>query len=384
MKNLIKFIFFLFPLLIISCAKKNLITVEEIINIDNIEEISVKATEFSSDMKIIKLESSDSCLVANIIKIEIEDSLIYILDDVFKGIYIFSFDGKFMKKFSKEGHGPGEYLSIDDFIIDKNINSLEIFDRLNMRIYIYRLDNFEFIHKIDIPLNFAFKFTKKDNIYYLQTNEARNTINKKETTNSDVIVFDITSKKVTPLFQKTKPEKENQHWEFTHIFTVDKNTQRIFVSLAWDRIHYEIINEKVKPIIKIEAPNRGIPDKVLKGNYDDKMSYLNSLGKNSNKATFFKLLMKNDNGLIMAYELGYPPKECYYFNLKDKNCHFFTNNIINNYLPFPIENTIISKEINGYLLSGLYPHMVNENKQLCNYLNIKPTDNPILFLFKLK
>lgn len=380
MKTLIKIIIITFPIFIFSCKNENSITVEKIINLE--KEISIKATDFSSDMKIIKLENSDSCLLANIRKIEFEDSLIFILDDVFKGIYIFSLDGELIKKFSKEGRGPGEYLSIDDFIIDKDANTLEFFDRMDMSIYKYRFDNFEFIHKIDIPLNFGFKFAKKGDMYFFQTNEARNKINKKNKTNSGVIAFNVTSNEVTPLFQKTKPENENQHWEFTDIFTVDDNAQKIFISLAWDKILYEITNEKVNPIIKIEASNRGYPDKILEGKYDDKISYLNSICEN-NKAHFFKLLMNNDKGLIMGYGIGYPPKECYYFDLKNNSRNFFTKNIINDYLPFPIEHTSIFKEDDGYLVSVLYPHMENINTSVHNHLDIKATDNPILFLFKL-
>ncbi len=381
MKILTRIIIVIFSFVTFSCKKKESVTIETIINLE--KEISVKASDISRDLKIIKLENSDSCLLANIRKIEFVDSLIYILDDVFKGVYVFSFTGKLVQKFSKEGRGPGEYLSLDDFFIDRDANVLELFDRINMRIYKYKLENFEFIHKIDIPLNFGFKFIKKENIYYFQTNEARNIINEKKITNSSIIAFDADSKKVTPFLHKTKPETENQHWEFSSIFTVDNNTQRVFISLAWDKTHYEIFNDVINPIIKIEASSRGFPDKILESKFDEKMSFLNSLGERTNNTHFFKLLMNNEKALIIGYGIGYPPKECYYFNFKENNHHFFTNNIINDYLPFEIEHTSIFKEDDGYLVSVLYPHLENLSSSAYNYLDIKDTDNPVLFLFKL-
>ena len=45
-----------------------------------------------------------------------------------------------------------------------------------MNINIYDLDNFNFKESISLPFTFAFKFHKKDEVYYFQTNNARNII----------------------------------------------------------------------------------------------------------------------------------------------------------------------------------------------------------------
>ena len=380
MRNKLLSFAILSALLFLSCVDKEKHEVGYVVTIG--KETSVNLSDFTTGIQIVKLENSDSSVLSYIQKIEIEDSLLYVMDDIFKGISIYSLEGKLTKKFTKVGKGPGEYLSINDFIVDQNNNRLEVFDRQLMRIYVYRLDNFDFVKKIDIPLSFCYKFAKKDNIYYFQTNEARNFLSDGKSTNSEVIAFDSNSGKITALFDRQKAESENQHWEFFEIFCVDKISQKIYISLAWDKYHYKLENDKAIPVFQIDAETRGISGRMYAGNYDERMAYINNSGI-MNKAHFFKLIMNNYIGMIIDYGIGFPPKDCYYFNLKKTNQIFYTNNIINDYLPYPIENTPIFKVDNGVLVSVFYPFMDNVDASLYSYLDINDNDNPIIFLFKL-
>ena len=341
----------------------------------------INITDVVSSMEIIKLETSDECLLADIKEIKISNSLIYISDVIFKGIYVFDLKGNLIKKLEKEGKGEGEYLSVDDFLIDNDKKTIEIFDRLNMKIHIYSLDDFSFKKSISLPFSFSFKFLKANDIYYFQTNGARNQIGD-EITNSEIISYDSSNKKVTPLFERILPKNENQAWEFNNIFTTnDKN--RLFVSLSWHDKLYQIEENKINPIITIEAGNKAYPRRIIDGNYETKMSFLNS-SQVDDKLHFFKLLMKEGNDIIVGYGIGYPPKVCYYLQLNNGQDIYNTNNIVNNFLPFRHENINIFKIDDNSILSVIYPYKEVENKQIVNYFDICPEDNPVILLFKLK
>jgi hypothetical protein len=71
------------------------------------------------DVKFIKLETNDSCLITDIRQIEIKDFLIFILDT--KGeLFVFNTNGTFISKIGKYGDGPGEYAVINTFYIENN------------------------------------------------------------------------------------------------------------------------------------------------------------------------------------------------------------------------------------------------------------------------
>jgi hypothetical protein len=71
------------------------------------------------DIKFVKLETNDSCLLTIIKQIEIKDFLIFIRD--FKeGIFVFNTEGKFIAKIGKRGNGAGEYIGLNTFYIENN------------------------------------------------------------------------------------------------------------------------------------------------------------------------------------------------------------------------------------------------------------------------
>ena len=366
-------------LLFSSCRNENENNNASTIIISKEKEVNI--SDFVSEMKMIRLENSDTCVLAPIKKIEIHRNKIYISDIVFKGIYVFNPEGNLERKLSKEGRGNGEYISIDDFIIDEETNSIEVFDGTEKMIYVYELESFKFIKAIKIPISFGFSFTKAGNYYYFQTNDARNQIND-QFTNSEIICFNSKTASTIPLFNRHLPENENQSWEFYNVFTKDSDN-RVYVSLAWHDDIYELENKTIRPIIHINKGSRGIPSEIQNGSYQDKMNYLES-GAMDKKIHFFKLMMKNKQGTIVAYGKGYPPKICHYLDIKGYEKSICTDNIINDIIPVVQENLEIFKVEDGNLLSVFYPFNENEDSHLLKYFSATESDNPILLMFKLK
>ncbi|MFW5760628.1 MAG: 6-bladed beta-propeller, partial [Cyclobacteriaceae bacterium] len=151
---------------------------EKIVHIPENEEI-IYASRIISEMKMVELEKTQESLVGEIVKIELSEEKLFIQGKNYEGIKIFNSDGTFNKTFSNKGKGPGEYIEIQDFIIDSGRNTIEILDKKNNQIFVYDLRNYESIESFPIPVQFAFKFVKQDNIYYFQTNGTQNKVNEK-------------------------------------------------------------------------------------------------------------------------------------------------------------------------------------------------------------
>ena len=385
MYNMIKFVFFyIFLVFLFSSCKDNTKSddnyeaVPEKIELGKRQPMKISA--ISSGMKVVKLETSEDALLSNINDIKIFDDSIYILDVISKAIYIFDFEGNFVRKLQKEGRGPGEYLSINDFLIDTTDRQLEIFDKNNMKVNIYDLDNFNFKESISLPFTFAFTFHKKDGLYYFQTNNARNSIGENET-NSEVLLYDPSKKQLKPLFDTILPKDENQAWEFYNVFTANQENE-VFLSLAWHEQLYKIENHEIKPLISVETTDlEKYPKSVFEANYEKRMSFLNSKGA-GNKIHFFKMLLYEGKNRIVGYGIGYPPKFCYYISLDNGKSIYNTDSIQNDFLVGLDSKLEIFKQEKEYLVSLIYYYSANQ--ALLDHLKMTQENNPIILLFKMK
>ncbi|MBQ2787412.1 MAG: 6-bladed beta-propeller [Bacteroidaceae bacterium] len=92
----------------------------------NINNEEFKLSSIFSNYSLLSLENSKSSFIGEISKIEYYDSLLLVLDKKhLSKIFVFNnTDGKFYRTIGKIGQGPGEYLSLNDFSIDKENNKV--------------------------------------------------------------------------------------------------------------------------------------------------------------------------------------------------------------------------------------------------------------------
>jgi hypothetical protein len=91
-------------------------------------------------------------LTGDIKDIQVYDTLIFILDDKNK-LFVFNKDGKFRNYIGKTGNGPGEYLAIRAFCVDKFSRQIIVFDNMNYAYFLYDIDG-TFKSKINIESNY--------------------------------------------------------------------------------------------------------------------------------------------------------------------------------------------------------------------------------------
>lgn len=114
-KNILLIIFIL-----VSCARN---VPKESVH-KSLQSISIKEGEISNISKddvikaihFVPLETTDSCLIDVVEKIDVFEEKIYVLDKK-ENLYVFDINGRFIKGIGQKGPGPDEYIGAHDFYI---------------------------------------------------------------------------------------------------------------------------------------------------------------------------------------------------------------------------------------------------------------------------
>lgn len=124
----------------------------------------IKLSDICDSFEYIPLQTLEENLIGNIDKIIYSNHRFYIMDEEqSKCIMVFDRLGTFMFKIAALGKGPGEYISLDDFLINEEEQVIEIL--ANSKIIKYDLDG-RFISELRINL-FVEKFERLNNGDYL-------------------------------------------------------------------------------------------------------------------------------------------------------------------------------------------------------------------------
>ncbi|MDR1886645.1 MAG: 6-bladed beta-propeller [Prevotellaceae bacterium] len=109
------------------------------------------------ELDFVKLETGENCLInRNIRQIESFDSKIFVLSGgESSSLFVFDRSGKFITPIGKMGSGPGEFIVITSFSIDRRRNIVSFTDVAQRKIINYSIDNYEFVSEHKTP-DYAF------------------------------------------------------------------------------------------------------------------------------------------------------------------------------------------------------------------------------------
>lgn len=102
----------------------------------------------SIDTIQLKLVGEES-LLGKMIEIKSISDTLFISSN--NSIYLFDYDGQFIKRINKKGRGRGEYLQIEHFDINKTNRELIILDAYGGRKFFFYSYNGDFIRQIEVP-----------------------------------------------------------------------------------------------------------------------------------------------------------------------------------------------------------------------------------------
>ena len=138
-------------LLVIGCTRKNIDAIKPVINDENAITVElfynksnyrfgdIKMSEFVDSVKFIILEEIDESLINRIENIIFTQEYVIVVDRSQGVIFFFDWDGKFVRKISRKGQGPGEYLYMQSCMIDEQ-QQLIIYDIQARKMLFYDLD----------------------------------------------------------------------------------------------------------------------------------------------------------------------------------------------------------------------------------------------------
>ncbi len=129
-----------------GCAPK---TGRDVLTLD-LDSLAREAPLFELEpTRYIPLETRQDALIGFIRKMTIRDSLIFISDLESNSIYLFDTRGNHRRTLSRQGRGPGEYIAVNDFATDEEMN-LYVLCSNTLQILKYAYPNYAFERSITL------------------------------------------------------------------------------------------------------------------------------------------------------------------------------------------------------------------------------------------
>lgn len=121
--------------------------------------------------EIIPLKFDDETVLGEISKVIKTNTNYYVFDRKTQSLFSFDLNGTCIKQFGDKGHGPGEYIHIDDFLVDNDNNELVLLGNEGRAgIYFYDLNTADFLRKLSINI-FPLSFTKVNDSFLVYTSK---------------------------------------------------------------------------------------------------------------------------------------------------------------------------------------------------------------------
>ncbi len=221
-------------------------------------------------VRFIPLETTQDNLIGNVNKILTSKDKLYVLDVKYgKKILIFNKKGKYLNSIGSYGRGEGEYISLNDFIVDEQENRLLILDSDLRKILTYSLTDGRFLDELKINFlatNFAM-LGHNILIFYSMTQLSR--------TGDEYSIARLDLKDNSYKWFLKKDEYDKRISTFFLIF----QSENIYYTPFFRDIVYKITENEVKPFATFNFGKDKIPGDKLKKIRDSDMRALIELMK---------------------------------------------------------------------------------------------------------
>jgi hypothetical protein len=321
----------LIAILLFSCIKTSVEPKEIIISKDE------KKAQFSDIFnidKIIKLDTTDSCLINIIFKVKLTEKNIFVLSS--NQVYVFNADGEFISKIGKLGNGPNELLKPSDFCLSSDNEQIAIWDNMKRKLNIFNIDGtFGRSYNPGIRRVTNFQWVSEHVFLFDSEFEAQG--------NEYYSVYEYNSK--TGKTNKLLPyHKEHEGYNLLSYDAFPKyNGEQCYISCL-NNCLYNINNNSDTPILKFNFGSSSITSDLLTQYNGDT----------------FKLVQEiqgHDKSLLMKFYHVAP----FYIVNYSRGQKIFTNIITSD----TNEESIINHSNPMDLFSPLLPYSVDDKKLIC-------------------
>ncbi|TGV03437.1 6-bladed beta-propeller [Flavivirga rizhaonensis] len=370
----------------------------DIIPVDysSVKKIVIPENSFSKELKLegkkiidtawyVPLQTTSKSLLGQILKIEIHDDKIFVLEKTRSRLLVFSNKGRFLNQIGAKGHGPHEYNVIRDFCLDKKNKKAIVYDDRASKLAYYNYDG-SFSKKESFPLR-CWNFSLHDDVFffYIGVSDNEHLLYAQE---YNLAIKPINSQVIKKFSIPVDPNKAifaNQNY-------FNSNSESLTFSLGIEKnIIYKISEEEVIPEYKIIFDKHQITEEHLKDT-----EFRNNLAKTSKKlglAIYSGNHLLSNNYIYLRYSYNNKFNHLIYNKKSKKNIIWneYTSN--DPYSLFEINplyliynEDIFVTAIDSDIFPNLSPKIVEDKdkrfKNLC--ASVKESDNPILLFYKIR
>lgn len=286
--------YLLILIFLLSCTnavKTNLGSLETSeINVETRPGQKIVLSEIASDVSYVKLMTTAQNTIGSINKMIIQDNKYYIFDSKTQKILVFGINGNFLFQIDRSGRGPGEYLHIQDFLVDSARSNIEIWDNGNQKILTFdKTGKFESERSFIYYINSFCKFN--GNVYICFASNALNPKLYNEGS-FNVIVVDSANK----LKASFLPINDLKYLSIGEQNFFERYGNGVNVSIPFDNNIYYVTTGSSIVKYKINFSNYKMPENFIK-------EYNNAdLSKSSERSNaMIQLLNKfNDGSYILS------------------------------------------------------------------------------------
>lgn len=339
-----------------------------------------------SDIRTIPLETNEECLITSIVKVRFHADKMFLQDHAEK-LFVFNTNGKFLYKIGKKGRGPGEFLELRDFDIDKdgNIYILEF-----QKILKYSNDG-------TFLTRFPFHFTKNNKIHCNPIQFALKSDGNFLIWGGSLGVKDNSDGKLFAMYEMTK-EGEIINNFFPLKYKIDDNFNRLkqykdiilIDPIFGSNVIYSISRGGIEERYYID-----FLDKTLKIPVPESFSSLRDFKIRIDKNYFHTIMGFTETDDWIYFQFVFERHVYNVYFSKKLNKSFLSkgwpsvshriapSRILGNYsdtLIVFIDPNIIIEDINNCKKADFNSLPMSEKKNIKKLEQIKVTDNPILFL----
>lgn len=250
------------------------------------------------EVKFIPLETKEDCLMGEIVKIISAKDKLYVLDRYNQKIFVFDKGGKYFQSIGRQGKGAGEYIKLNDFIVDNYNSQIQILSTDQRKVLSYDLQDGTFINEFKLDfLSINFAKPEKDVLSFYT----------KGLNNTDHLIAILNLKNNS---YQWFLEKDEYDTKLSFPYSIFNSENTYYVSYFKDVV-YRITKDDAEPFIIFDFGQNKIPkDKLKKAgnlkeivqvmNEDDWTYGVENVIDNGKLLTFnFKLKKKNSYGYLL-------------------------------------------------------------------------------------
>lgn len=187
-------------------------------------------------------------MVSSVDKVCMMDSLIYVLDQKQMALFIFNKEGYLRHTLKKLGRASGEYLSLDDFIVDEQGN-IYLFDSSTQRITCYDAEG-HYHHKIEVCAGTGFIPCGADSLVVYN-----NILGE-----CNLTIFNKAGNKL----KEIPYPKEIPHMLISNGGGVFTSGDRLFFTNPFDYVLYAVDEDKARPVYNFDFGSQNLTEDILK------------------------------------------------------------------------------------------------------------------------